>query len=520
MRLEDGRFYYTPSDLRGFAICQLSALRHADALLGRGEAIEDTDVLGQRMGDVGRSHQQRVLEDYLQRYGAHLPNSLGGVAVLSGANDPTGREAAAAMSALASGAQVLAQVPISAGSLYGSADLLLRIGERWQLTEVRLGLRVKDVYLLQIGAIALALLSRGVPLEAEAILINGNDARLDVALPEAMERARAEMARFDAALARRLTAHTAVSWEDDSVSACGWCDTCREAMTVARDVRLTAGVRMPDRVLLRAAGVRTLDELAVATGPVDGLEQERFATIRAQARLQVRQMPPGTELDPSLQLPPVYEVYDEGPLRAVPAPDPLDIFFDMESDPMWAQGPGDQRGLHYLFGMCVPSEPNPYVTFWAHDRDAEREALLNFVKFVSARLRRSPQLHVYHYGNYETAVLMELVKRHAVAEEEVTAWLSAGLFIDLLPVVKGSVRTSQSGYGLKKIEPLYMSEQPRTGTVLDGASSVLGYQQYMELRESGRYQQAGAALDAIAAYNEYDCMSTRLLRDWLLTHIA
>lgn len=515
MLVEDGTFYYTPGDLRAFAMCQFSALQRADEVLGRGAAMSDPDLLGQRMGEVGLTHQQRVLDSYLEKYGDRERTPTGSMAVLSGTADPTGRAAAAAIRMLSQDLQVLAQMPVSAGPLYGAADLVVRVGERWQLTEIRLGLRLKDVYLLQIGAIALALLSRGVPLEAEAVLITGNDSRIDVPLPEAMDRARSEMTRLDTALAARLVAPGKVSWGDDSISACGWCMACQDAMTTTRDVRLTAGVRMPDRALLRAGGVVTIDDLAAASHPVDGLDRTRFETIRAQARLQVRQMPPGTEHDPALQLPPVHEVYDEAPLRAMPNPDPGDIFFDMESDPMWAADDDEHRGLHYLFGMWLPDTPQPYVAFWAHDRAAERQALLDFVEFVTEQRRVHPDLHVYHYGSYETIVLTELAKRHDTAIDLVAEWIDSDLFIDLLPVVKGSIRTSQSGYGLKKIEPLYMTEQPRTGTVLDGAASVLSYQRYAELRANGHYGEAGAVLDTLAGYNEFDCLSTMRLRDWL-----
>jgi len=272
---------------------------------------------------------------------------------------------------------------------------------------------------------------------------------------------------------------------------------------------------MPDRTLLRAESIRSIDQLAAAAGPVAGMDPERFETLRAQARLQVRQMPPGTELDPARQLPPVYEVYDEAPLRALPAPDRGDIFFDFESDPMWSEGETDARGLHYLFGLYVHEPAAPYVAFWAHDRGAELQALRDFVGFVQRRLLDHPRLRIYHYGSYETMVLREIAHRYAHAEPTIDRWIEEGLFVDLLPVVKSSVRTSQPGYGLKRIEPLYMGDELRTGAVLDGAASVAGYQRYTELRGAGRHTEAAAVLRAIADYNRYDCLSTLRLRDWL-----
>lgn len=520
MRLDHGLVSYSPGDLRSFLTCQLDTLRQVDALLGRipeRGSNEPVDVLGERLGEVGRAHQAHLIEDYLVRYGRWQEGTPGGVLVLPTDQPPTHESAAAAMQLLTrdDAPRVVGQLPVAAGRLYGAADFLVRLGDRWQLTEVRLGLRLKEVYLLQIGALALGLLSRGVLLDADAVLVTGDRSRIDVPLVEAMDRARALITRFERAADQRLIAEGPASWDDDSIAACGWCPTCQYEMTLTRDVRMTVGLRMPDRALLRAGGVRTIDDLARASESVDGLEQERFETLRAQARLQVRQMPPGSELDPARQLDPVFEVYDDTPLAALPEPSAGDVFFDFESDPMWSEEGSDVRGLHYLFGMVVPDEQHPYVAFWAHDRDEELQALRDFVRYVQQRLARHPSMHIYHYGSYETMVLREVARRFQFAETTVEEWIEGGLFVDLLPVVKSSIRTSQPGYGLKKIEPLYMGDELRTGEVIDGAASVVGYQRFTELREGGHYGEAGTVLDAIADYNRYDCLSTLRLRDWL-----
>ncbi|WP_153504939.1 TM0106 family RecB-like putative nuclease [Cumulibacter manganitolerans] len=516
MRLENGTISYSPGDLRAFLTCQLATLRGVDALLGRRVPAvpQPPDVLGDRLGEAGRAHQDQVRDEFRRRYGDHSPGREGGVLDLGSGGPVTPTAAADAVALLGTGPQVVAQVPVAAGRLYGAADYLVRVHDRWQLVEVRLGLRLKDVYLAQIGALALGLLSRGVALEADAVLATGRGERLPVPLLEAMDRAREVIAALEAALDVRLVADAPASWDDDSIAACGWCPTCQREMTLARDVRLTAGLRMPDRALLRAAGVRTIDQLAVAAGPIEGLDEARFETLRAQARLQVRQLPPGAELDPSRELPPVFEVYDRSALDALPSPSDGDLFFDFESDPMWDGG--DARGLHYLFGMVLPDARETYLAFWAHDRDAELAALRDFVRLLTERLVAHPDLHVYHYSSYEIVVLQEIAKRHGFAEQVVDDWVARGVFVDLLPVVKSSVRTSQPGYGLKKIEPLYMGDELRTGTVLDGAASVAGYERYAELRRAGQLCRAGDVLAEIADYNRYDCVSTLRLRDWLL----
>src|SRR5205085_7053805 len=78
--------------------------------------------------------------------------------------------------------------------------------------------------------------------------------------------------------------------------------------------------------------------------------------------------------------------------------------------------------------------------------------------------------------------------------------------VDLYRVVRQGVRVSQEGYGLKKLEPLYLDA--RDGEITDGGSSIVAYEDWIESQDD-------ALLEAIRAYNEIDCHSTRGLRDWL-----
>ena len=51
-----------------------------------------------------------------------------------------------------------------------------------------------------------------------------------------------------------------------------------------------------------------------------------------------------------------HEVFDRGPIDALPQPDDGDIFFDFEGDPLWAERPEDPWGLEYLFGVVEPDD--------------------------------------------------------------------------------------------------------------------------------------------------------------------
>ena len=68
------------------------------------------------------------------------------------------------------------------------------------------------------------------------------------------------------------------------------------------------------------------------------------------------------------------------------------------------------------------------------------------------------------------------------------------------------IRASVESYSIKKIEKFYLPE--REGGITDAGFSVVEYERWMETSDP-------TILDAIAAYNRDDCVSTSGLRDWL-----
>src|SRR4029079_1147833 len=110
----------------------------------------------------------------------------------------------------------------------------------------------------------------------------------------------------------------------------------------------------------------------------------------------------------------------------LPAADARDLFFDFEGDPMH---PG---GLEYLCGVLwqassveadgapVPGHPElRFRSFWAHDRVQEKGAFAELMAFLTRRLARAPDAHLYHYAPYERTALRRLASMHATAEEAV-----------------------------------------------------------------------------------------------------
>ena len=88
-----------------------------------------------------------------------------------------------------------------------------------------------------------------------------------------------------------------------------------------------------------------------------------------------------------------------------------------------------------------------------------------------------------------------------------TACSAAGRLVNLYDhVVRSGIRASVESYSIKKIEKFYLPE--REGGITDAGFSVVEYERWMETADP-------TILDAIAAYNRDDCVSTWGLRDWL-----
>ena len=138
----------------------------------------------------------------------------------------------------------------------------------------------------------------------------------------------------------------AIAWGDPrgelGVVACGRCATCDAEVVASRDLLLVAGMRPVQRDRLRAAGITTIDELADAAAAPERMNPDTFAMLRTQARLQLS-APAGTgqaaptDPDEPPAVPP-YQVVAPTALGALPRPDPGDLFFDFEGDPLYTEG--------------------------------------------------------------------------------------------------------------------------------------------------------------------------------------
>lgn len=544
MFLTDDGVVRSASDLKAALECEWALMRRLDARLGRVIAVpEPEDALNRRAAALGDLHESHALEAYERRFGAHEPGRPGGVAVVArpeDARDPVALDAAQAttLAAIADGADVVFQATFFDGAFVGFADFLLRSpdggdgggspdgspdgggspdGEGdgsggWTVADTKLARRARVSALMQVAAYADALSSLGVPLAPEARLLLGDGTESVHPLAEILPVHRIRRARLDALVAERLAASGPVAWGDPEVRACGRCAECTAQVEATRDVLLVGRLSGPQRARLLAADVSTIDALAERTEPVRGIGTRALRTLQVQAGLQL-----GAPQDsPNGRRHVDHRVVDAAGLAALPAPDAGDVFFDFEGDPLWTD---DERtwGLEYCFGVVDHDDGREhYRPFWAHDRESEKQALLDFLAYLRERRARRPGMHVYHYADYERSHLQQLCARHGVGESTLDALLAAHVFVDLYPVVTRSIRISDRSYSLKKLEPLYMGDRLRESDVTNGADSIDAYVRYGDLLRAGNADAAADQLERIGGYNRYDCVSTLGLRDWLI----
>lgn len=514
MFVRDGAAVLSASDLRAAVECEWAVLRGLDAKLGRVAAVpEPEDALNRRAAGLGDAHERRQLDAYLAEFGEHVPGRRGGVAMIpldGDRTDPAVLDAAQArtLAAVRDGADVVFQATLHDGSFVGFADFVLRTGEGWEVADTKLARRAKVTALLQVAAYADRLGALGVPVAPTVRLLLGDGSDSVHRLADVAPLYDLRMRRLREQVDARIADPVPIAWGAPGVAACGRCAECAAQIEAARDVLAVGRLTVRQRERLLAAGITTIDEFAASDGPVEGIGAAALQRLRLQARLQLAAEREPGRVDA--------EVIDADALAALPAPDPGDVFFDFEGDPLWTDD-HVTWGLEYLFGSVVLEDGREvFRPFWAHDREQEKRALLDFLHWIAERRRRHPGLHVYHYADYERSHLQALCARHGVGEAILDELLREHVLVDLYPVVLRTVRISDPSYGLKRLEPLYMGDRLRRSEVTTGADSVDAYVRYAALAEAGRDGEAAAQLAEIADYNEYDCASTRGLRDWLL----
>ena len=278
---------------------------------------------------------------------------------------------------------------------------------------------------------------------------------------------------------------------------CKWRELCSEQWIREDHLSQVANIQKAHILKLEKAGIPTVATLAKLDKEitVPGMTSEALDRLRAQAHLQVHKRETGENK---------VDILDADPGRGfsrMPTPVEGDLFFDMEGDPLYPDG------LEYLFGFYYLDDSQPiFKPFWAHDHDEEKQAFQEVMDFIVAHLRNHPDAHIYHYNHYEETAFKRLASQYGTREAELDNLLRGRKLVDLYKVVREAVRVSEPSYSIKNLEAFYMEK--RDAEVATAGDSIVVYEEW-------RQTQNPQLLKDIRVYNEDDCRSTLLLRDWL-----
>ncbi len=284
---------------------------------------------------------------------------------------------------LRNGADVVYQATFYDGSFVGFADFLVRQPDgSWAVWDTKLARHARVSALLQLGAYADQLQTEGIPLSPQATLVLGDGTHSVHRITEILPVFRAQRRKFLALTERHRQSGCPVLWDSDAIKVCGRCDFCAEQVSATGDVLQVANMSMTQRAKLRRRGIHSIHQLAeVEAAP--GTALGRYVD---QARMQLGLAEPDGQVGAVS-----YRVKDTQTINRLPVPDPGDIFFDFEGDPMYQEPADGSWGLEYLFGVVENDTGTPvFRPFWAHNRGEERTAFLQFIDYVTARRERFP----------------------------------------------------------------------------------------------------------------------------------
>ena len=536
MHLADGGTLFSAKDLLNFLGCQHATALDLASLGGSVTAPDgDDDAYLDLLKKKGLDHER-----------AYLGALIGaGKSVREIQRAPLNEMVDLTRKAMRDGVDVIYQGALVNLPWHGYSDFLFKVPApsklgpwSYEVADTKLARTARPKHVIQ-----LCLYSQMVALEQELLpekahVVLGDSSTFTFKLNDYIYYTDAARERFEAFVeksrsfaALRTTQPVVLSEAKDLLSSipepcehcsmCRWAERCEEQWDKADHLSRVARLTTIQSRKLRSAGITTLEGLArlPADATVPKIQPETLARIRSQASLQFTKRATGkNEVE-------VLPLEERRGFARLPKPDQGDLFFDMEGDPVYSA----DGSLEYLFGFHYEDGGKAtYKAFWARNREEEKKAFEGALDFITARLSKYPGAFVYHYAAYEQAALRKLAKQYGTSkrkqddelkrlaqaygtrENEVDDLLRNRKLVDLYKVVREGIRVSEPSYSLKNLETFYAPA--RTEDIKSGGDSVVAFEQWLALGDDNLLKQ-------IEDYNAFDCLSTKLCRDWLLSVI-
>jgi predicted RecB family nuclease len=406
MREKGGKRLYSASDLVNYLGCSHASFNDLRQLTVP-VALPADDEHAQLLQEKGIEHEKAFL--------SRLKGEGRKVVEVSDKGTLDTR-VAATRAAMEAGADVVYQGALFNTPWHGYSDFLLRVNGvasrlgnyAYDVADTKLARTAKPKHVIQLCVYADLLgVAQGVePPHMHVVLGDGNKISLRTA--DVRHYYGVAQGRFVAFVGAPPA--TSVPEPCGHCTFCRWAETCEAVWEESDHLSLVANINRGQIEKLRAGSITTMHQLAAkpATTRIPNVQAGVLSRLRSQAALQVARRDTGTNQHE--MLPPSA---GRGFAR-LPKPDPGDLFFDMEGDPLY------EMGLEYLFGIVhFDKGQEQFTAFWAHNRADEKKAFEDTIDFMTARLNAYPGAYIYHYASYEQSALKRLAMFHGTRETEV-----------------------------------------------------------------------------------------------------
>lgn len=277
---------------------------------------------------------------------------------------------------------------------------------------------------------------------------------------------------------------------------CTFPDLCEHLREEEHSLHLTYKNVSVDKYV--AAGIETYDDLAAATSKPEDVKEATFLRDQNWARLLVEEKKLGT----------YYDVLPKEQWLERPVPTDDDMFFDIE----WFNSVFEKKPNVFMFGWVNADEK-----FESLDSLKPEDELQNFQEFVKrskAKMESNPLARIYHFHIPEVEHLRKLADKHEQLHEEVEFLVSR--MVDLRLNVISMITPGANSYSIKDLERYYDADTKlnRKGNLVEGGDQAMLLYYKATVIDTAN---AKTHMDIIRDYNKDDCLSTKLLRDWLLS---
>jgi len=505
MRKEHGRLLFSSGDLRDFVECKFSVDLDVADLTKKIPRVVDSelDLLLQTRGNDFEEQYHTGIKSLYKSEGRSVAEIPGDASIEE--------RAKTTIAAMSNGIDLIYQAGLFCVPWHGYPDYIRKVSGdsrfgayRYEVADVKSRLNPSDdnVFQISLYSYLLGMVQNARP--EHMYIITGDSREHQFKYANYSHYLTSILGEFSGYMDRAATEGTQdikIPLPCSFCSYCKWKDHCSELWEDSDDAMLVAGVRNQQVRRLREHGIHSVTELSRASGQrIQGIGPAPLETISRNAALLLEKRSTGK---------PQFEMKQADPGRGLyrlPEPSSGDLFLDLEGDPTY---PG--RRLEYLFGIW-DGRNDRFVHQWAHNHDEEKVAFEKAIDFISERLVDDPASYIYHYGSYEETAIKSLAAQYSTRESEVDEILRSQRLVDLLKVTRESIRTSESGYGLKDLETFFL-KNGRAADIKTAQDSVVLYAGWKEDKDPTR-------LDTILDYNREDCISTMECRNWLHGMVA